>query len=614
MYHFLDIETDSLDPTEIKLCIIEHKGDYSFIKTKEEMEKYISSMEKDDKIVGHNILRFDLPAIEKMWDISIPYGTIDTLVLSKLTKHNRKGGHSLANWGEILGYKKLEIDFSKCTEEELAVYCKKDVEITKEVFKRLSVFYHKNTQLYKLEDYVARSVQKQVERGTPFDRIKACALSIVLKDKCNQLENKVNRYLPVVDIPPSRLKYPPKKQFKKDGTPSEAAKKYFSTLFTVVSGKYAFVAPDGQCHTLPYSEPLETKEKIQIGQTVKIKEYLISQGWKPTLYNYTTKEGKKVKTSPKIYDENKKICPNLKKMKVTWLPDYIEYLSLRNRRNVLSSSNETGWLYHPRVKNAVPYEEKLPADADTLGANTGRFTHKVIANVPRVTSPYGKDMRSLFIPGEGRLMVGWDAAALEARMEAHFVYPYDSSYATEIISTDIHAKNAKIMDISRDHAKTVKYALTYGAQPGKLSRILNISTREATVVYNKFWAANPGLFALKQNLYDLWISNSRQCIIGIDGRTIATRSEHSLLNALFQSAGAVVMKYALVLAERYNTGLDAYPLIRYHDEEQWSSSPEEADLVGENGVKSIVDAGEYLKLNVPLAAEYKIGNNWAETH
>jgi DNA polymerase I-like protein with 3'-5' exonuclease and polymerase domains len=50
------------------------------------------------------------------------------------------------------------------------------------------------------------------------------------------------------------------------------------------------------------------------------------------------------------------------------------------------------------------------------------------------------------------------------------------------------------------------------------------------------------------------------------------------------------------------------------DEALWECKPEYADIVGKLGVASIVKAGEYLKLNIPLAAEYKVGKSWAEVH
>jgi len=51
-----------------------------------------------------------------------------------------------------------------------------------------------------------------------------------------------------------------------------------------------------------------------------------------------------------------------------------------------------------------------------------------------------------------------------------------------------------------------------------------------------------------------------------------------------------------------------------HDEFQIDVRKEHADEVGNIVVDSIIKAGEYFNLNCPMDGEYRIGNNWAETH
>ena len=103
---------------------------------------------------------------------------------------------------------------------------------------------------------------------------------------------------------------------------------------------------------------------------------------------------------------------------------------------------------------------------------------------------------------------------------------------------------------------------------------------------------------------------------GLDGRRLFIRSEHAALNTLLQGAGAIVMKKALVIFNKYIKlyELDAHFVANVHDEWQLEVKEEDAELVGQLGVRSIVNAGEVLKLNCPLDGEYKVGNNWKETH
>ena len=76
------------------------------------------------------------------------------------------------------------------------------------------------------------------------------------------------------------------------------------------------------------------------------------------------------------------------------------------------------------------------------------------------------------------------------------------------------------------------------------------------------------------------------------------------------------MKEALVIFNKYLKlyELEAEFVANVHDEWQLEATEEDAEMVGEIGVKAIIDAGKSLELRCPLDAEFKIGNNWKETH
>lgn len=147
--------------------------------------------------------------------------------------------------------------------------------------------------------------------------------------------------------------------------------------------------------------------------------------------------------------------------------------------------------------------------------------------------------------------------------------------------------NAKKLGIDRDSAKSFSYATMYGAAAPKLAKMLNVSLTEAEDLYEKYWDAVPPLKALKKDLEEAWNKTGRTYIVGIDGRKLIVRSQHSLINLLFQSAGAIITKYSIVNAckELEEKGLlgdpfkDAYDankvflMIVYHDECQFSIHP-----------------------------------------
>jgi DNA polymerase I-like protein with 3'-5' exonuclease and polymerase domains len=51
-----------------------------------------------------------------------------------------------------------------------------------------------------------------------------------------------------------------------------------------------------------------------------------------------------------------------------------------------------------------------------------------------------------------------------------------------------------------------------------------------------------------------------------------------------------------------------------HDELQFDCDTDIAEEFGKKAVECITKAGAFFKINVPLTGEYKVGNNWAETH
>lgn len=95
-------------------------------------------------VVGHNVVDFDFPAIEKLLGISLEgLAFVDTLVVSRAILPDREGGHSLKMWGKRLGILKGtygedegEDAWDKFSEDMLE-YCQQDVEVTIALFKEL---------------------------------------------------------------------------------------------------------------------------------------------------------------------------------------------------------------------------------------------------------------------------------------------------------------------------------------------------------------------------------------------------------------------------------------------------------------------------------------------
>lgn len=92
---------------------------------------------------------------------------------------------------------------------------------------------------------------------------------------------------------------------------------------------------------------------------------------------------------------------------------------------------------------------------------------------------------------------------------------------------------------------------SYGAQAAKLMKTIGCDMKTAELVFAAFWEAAKPLAMLKENLTKYWeTTGQRAFILGLDKRRIPTRSKHALVNSLFQSAGVIVAKKAMILHEQ----------------------------------------------------------------
>jgi DNA polymerase I-like protein with 3'-5' exonuclease and polymerase domains len=247
------------------------------------------------------------------------------------------------------------------------------------------------------------------------------------------------------------------------------------------------------------------------------------------------------------------------------------------------------------------------------GTVTGRMTHSKpnMANIPRPPKEFGKEFRGCWTIPKGYKLVGIDASSLELRMLAHYLN--DKEYINEIVNGDIHTTNQQLAGLeSRDQAKTFIYAFLYGAGDAKLGSVVGGGKGIGRTLKQSFLNNLPSLRTLKNSITRK--AAKANFLRALDGRKLFIRSEHSALNMLLQGAGAIVMKKALIIFNNKLQGMDANFVVNVHDEFQVEVREDLAETVGKLGVESIIAAGVELKLNCPLDGEYRIGDNWSETH
>ena len=261
---------------------------------------------------------------------------------------------------------------------------------------------------------------------------------------------------------------------------------------------------------------------------------------------------------------------------------------------------------------AVKDDGRVHGRVITNGAVTGRMTHQSpnMAQVPAVSAPFGKECRSCWTVDEGNKLVGIDASGLELRMLAH--YMEDEEYTNEILNGDIHTANQRSAGLAeRSQAKTFIYAFLYGAGDAKIGAIVGGNSNTGRELKERFLSNTPSLERLRGDTLNEAQSG---VLVALDGRKLRVRSEHAALNTLLQGAGAIVMKQALVHLSHMLRNIPHRFVANVHDEWQIETTAHYAETVGRMGVRSIRIAGQTLNLRCPLDGEYRVGNNWAETH
>jgi DNA polymerase I-like protein with 3'-5' exonuclease and polymerase domains len=554
-----DIET-TLTADKIWCIVCKHNDTFYQFKDNN-LNRFEEFIKQTKEVIGHNIIGFDIPVLNRFfgYDLFKNCKITDTLILSRLLNPMIDGGHSLKNWGIKLGQKKIEFEQFDFFSEDMLKYCRNDVDLTQRLYKFLSSRVKDFGDSIKLEHKVAQIIQKQHERGFKIDVVNAYGLQAKFQEDMNELQNQV------------RATFPPLK---------------IEEVFVPKSNNKA----RGYVKGVPFTK-VKYKE-FNLGSRQQIGDRLMRLGWKPK---------KKTDKGHVIVDE--KVLSTITNIPEAKLIN--KYLMLQKRIAQVSS-----WI------EAVKEDGRVHGKVITNGTITGRMSHQApnMAQVPAVYSPYGKECRELWVVDKKNKLVGVDASGLELRMLAH--YMNDKEYTNEIINGDIHTANQMAAGLrSRDESKTFIYAFIYGAGSKKIGSIIGGSERDGERVKEKFLRATPSLRSLREKVDGVAKSN-RRWLKGLDGRKIIIRHPHAALNSLLQGAGSCVMKVALTLLDQYviNKRIKAYPVVNVHDEFQYEVEEGRADEFGRLAVQSIKDAGRKLKLRCELNGQYKIGNNWAETH
>ena len=564
-----DIETDGIDATKVWCVAVQdvHTEDTNIFYNADEFNAWLDGQ----TLVFHNGIAFDVPVLEKLWGSDFSNIAVeDTMLLSQLDNPRRDGGHSLANWGEYLGYPKGDHeDWSKLS-DEMVEYCIQDVKITTKVYK-LMMQKGLSKDAIELEYATKKHCTLQEKNGWLFNEHGAVHILQQINEDLRKAEEEVHKNFP--PLPVWRSKVPVENRFKKDLTRSIAYQKEVDLeCHTNDDGDYGYWA---------YPE-------LNLGSRQQVGRHLMHYGWKPEVFTETER--------PKV-DES-----TLKDVDIPEAKIIARYLMLQKRKGQVDS-----WLDALDDRTG-----RIHCRVHTMGTVTHRMSSSK-PNLQQVTASgkeYGPEMRALFTVPEDKVLVGADLSGLELRCLAH--YMKSDNYTKELLTGDIHAVNQKLAGLkTRDKAKTFIYAFLYGAGDAKIGSIVGQDSSVGKIIKERFLENTPSLATLKQQVGK---ASDKGYLKALDGRHVRVRSEHASLNFLLQSAGAIIAKRAWVIFHELATHLDYKQLGVIHDEIQIECSPDDAEEIGKLTVKAMELTTDYYKLRCPMTGEYKIGRSWNETH
>ena len=325
---------------------------------------------------------------------------------------------------------------------------------------------------------------------------------------------------------------------------------------------------------------------------------------------------KKTKTG---YSTNADVLEKLKN-KHPVIPAIIDY-------RMLTKLNST---YADGLMKTIAEDGRIHTTFQNLVTATGRLssTDPNLQNIP-VRTDLGAEIRKMFIPKPGCVLVDADYSQIELRVLAH-IADDDAMISAFCSGMDIHTVTAsQVFDIpteqvtalQRRHAKAVNFGIVYGISEFSLAEDIGVSRYEAKAYIDSYLANYKGVRSyMKQVVQDASREGYTQTLYGrkrfipelkSSNFNIRQGAERIALNTPIQGTAADLIKLAMIRVDRIL--LEKYPearlILQVHDELIVECPEEVAESVAELISQQMEQVAN---LSVPLLAEAKLGKSWYE--
>lgn len=632
-----DIETDALhidDVTKIH-CLAYYTGIDSLIKVTHDYDEMREILLSAPFLVGHNIILYDIPILEKMLCIKLPQQKIDTLALSWYLEPKRER-HGLEMWGEFFGVKKPTIEnWTSLTKEEYAHRCMEDVKINLRLWEHLQSKLGRLYEDKKLEksllaylSFKMSCVALQHKSRWRLDRIKAEKL---LESLSKEAEQKISELAAVMpNVPKYKIREPPAKPYKKSGDLSAAGLSWKLLL---------------EEHNLPenHNQPVKYVGDWVApnpGSSEQVKTWLFSMGWEPETFDYKKDEFGNERAIPQVrveVDQVKVLCPSVLALAETHKEILIlEGLTMLQHRIAILQ----GFLNNER-------DGFLIADIGGL-TNTLRFKHRVLVNLPSIQRDYGKEIRGCLSAREGRVLCGSDMSSLEDNTKKHYMFSYDPEFVKEMsfegfdphLDLAVFAKTIKREDIDfynsfkkssksaeftpntfdkerwkridaiRRQYKMANYACIYGVGPPKLARGLKTTKAKASKLIDVYWKRNWAVRKFSEDVEIKYIGDEMWVKNPVSKFYYSLRNKKDIFSTINQSTGVYLFDKWIgeFLSEREQL------TAQFHDEVVLEIKEGSEQKARELLQKAISRVNSKTKLNITLSVDIQFGKSYADIH
>lgn len=579
-------------------------------------------LDKCPELIGHNIINYDFPTIEKVMGYKYKGKKTDTLIMSRLlnpkrmlpfnAKDRKAGPHSLYAWGVRVGVDKPDHTDWDNFSEEMLHRCSEDVLINVKTYHLLLKESQNGnwSNAFALSFKLFECLQKQEEYGWKVD-VDYMNFCIGLLDRSiRRIDKLLTPALPfVTEVLETKVageyKYV-KEPFLKSGKYKANVVSYYGEESDEVS-KRIIAGPFTRINF----------RRVDLNSNDETKQYLLELGWEPLEWN-TNDLGER--TSPKLskddpYEGIQGVLGRLIARRV----------QCRQRRSIIQG-----------LLTLVREDGSISSVVSSL-TETSRATHRNIVNIPKAGSFFGKQMRKMFVCREGKILVSTDSDSCQLRMLGGRMgdpsYIHAINTGDKALGTDLHSLTKKIADVeSRDLAKNVMYCLLFGGGDVKLGRTAKKPGQGAEIRAKLYHGFN-GLGEHMEELLKQWRSTAKKrwnqkwnkmeyydgYIIGLDGRPVKVPFEHQLLVYELQSDEAIMMSAAYIKAfteceKRWPWGIKWAIVCFYHDEFTVECDPDIKDEVAKISADAIAWAGRFFKIQCPHKGDPAIGNSWYAVH